>query len=41
MARLIRMETGYHVKRVVSRYDGEPFTGEDIYHRVKKELAYV
>ena len=41
MSRLIRMETGYHIKRSVSRYDGEPFTGEDIYHRVKKELTYV
>jgi len=41
MAKLIRMETGYHVKRLVSRIDGEPFTGEDIYKRVKKELSYV
>jgi 2-oxoglutarate/2-oxoacid ferredoxin oxidoreductase subunit alpha len=41
LAQLIRTETGYHVKRFVRRYDGEPFTGEDIYNRIKKELAYV
>ncbi len=41
MAKLIRMETGFHIKRSVNRFDGEPFTGEDIYNRVKKELAYV
>jgi len=41
MCRLIRAETGCHIKRSVNRYDGEPFTGEDICNRVKKELAYV
>lgn len=41
LCRLIRMETGYEVKRHVSRYDGEPFTGEDICKRVKKELGHV
>ncbi|MBI3306802.1 MAG: 2-oxoacid:acceptor oxidoreductase subunit alpha [Candidatus Omnitrophica bacterium] len=41
MCRLIRTETGYHVKKTVNRYDGEPFTGEDIYRRVKKEIMYV
>lgn len=41
MCRLLRAETGYHVKRTVNRYDGEPFTGEDIVNRVKKELAHV
>jgi 2-oxoglutarate/2-oxoacid ferredoxin oxidoreductase subunit alpha len=41
MTKLIRMETGFHVKKCVNRFDGEPFTGEDIYTRVKKELAYV
>jgi len=41
MARLIRAETGYFIKRSVNRYDGEPFTGEDICKRVKKELAHV
>ena len=38
MVRLIRAETGFDIKRTVNRYDGEPFTGEDIYRRVKKEL---
>lgn len=41
MCRLIRAETGYDIKRSVNRYDGEPFTGEDICNRVKKELAHV
>lgn len=41
MSRLLRAETGFTIERSVNRYDGEPFTGEDIYHRVKKELAYV
>jgi len=39
MVRLIRAETGFSVKRTVNRYDGEPFTGEDIAQRVKKELS--
>lgn len=39
--RLLRAETGFDIKRTVNRYDGEPFTGEDIFNRVKKELAYV
>lgn len=41
MTRLIRAETAFDIKRTVNRFDGEPFTGEDIYKRVKKELAYV
>jgi len=41
MTRLIRAETCFDIKRTVNRYDGEPFTGEDIYYRVKKEMAYV
>lgn len=44
MARLIRAETGYYIKKTVTRFDGEPFTGEDICSRViklKKELAHV
>jgi 2-oxoglutarate ferredoxin oxidoreductase subunit alpha len=40
LCRLIRAETGFTVERGVNRYDGEPFTGEDIYNRIKKELAY-
>ncbi len=36
MARLIRAETGFTIKRFVNRYDGEPFTGEDIVARIKK-----
>ena len=40
MCRLIRAETGFEIKRHVSRYDGEPFTGEDICQRVKKELGH-
>ena len=41
MGTLIRRETGFHIQRNVTRYDGEPFTGEDIFKRVKKELAHV
>jgi len=41
MCRLIRAETGFHIKRGVNRYDGEPFTGEDICNRIKKELTHV
>lgn len=41
MCRLIRAETGFHVAKTVNRYDGEPFTGEDICERVKKVLAHV
>ena len=42
MSRLILAETGYQIKRFVRRYDGEPFTGEDIVDRFKKtELSYV
>ncbi len=41
MTRLIRSETGFQIKRTVNRYDGEPFTGEDIYKRVKGVIAYV
>ena len=41
MTRLIRSETGYHIKRTVNRYDGEPFTGEDIFKRLKRGLSYV
>ncbi len=41
MTRLIRAETGFQIKRTVNRYDGEPFTGEDIYKRAKEVIAYV
>ena len=42
MSRLILAETGYQIKRFVRRYDGEPFTGEDIVDRFKKtELSHV
>ena len=42
MKRLILAETGYNIKRAVTRYDGEPFTGEDIVDRLKKnELIFV
>ena len=41
MSRLIRAETGYTIERSVNRYDGEPFTGEDVFNRIKKELAHV
>ncbi len=36
MSRLILAETGFQIKRQVTRYDGEPFTGEDIVERLKK-----
>ncbi len=42
MSRLILAETGFQIKRFIRRYDGEPFTGEDIVDRFKKsELTYV
>ena len=41
MCRLIRAETGFTIQRSVNRYDGEPFTGDDICNRIKKELAHV
>ncbi len=41
MCRLIRAETSYHVQRTINRYDGEPFTGEDIANRIKKEMTHV
>ena len=40
MVRLLRAETGYNgIKRTVNRYDGEPFTGEDIFKRLQEILA--
>jgi len=36
MSRLILAETGFQIKQQVTRYDGEPFTGEDIVERLKK-----
>ena len=41
MVRLIRAETGFSIKRTVNRYDGEPFTGEDIFKRLQGVLAHV
>ena len=41
MVRLIRAETGFSIKRTVNRYDGEPFTGEDIFNRLQEVLAHV
>ena len=42
MVRLLRAETGYNeIKRTVNRYDGEPFTGEDIFKRLEEVLAHV
>lgn len=41
MVRLIRAETGFAIKRTVNRYDGEPFTGEDIFKRLQEVLAHV
>ncbi len=42
MSRLILAETGFQIKHFITRYDGEPFTGEDIVDRLKKtELTYV
>ncbi|MBI4358155.1 MAG: 2-oxoacid:acceptor oxidoreductase subunit alpha [Candidatus Omnitrophica bacterium] len=42
MVRLLRAETGYNeIKRTVNRYDGEPFTGEDIFNRLQEVLAHV
>ena len=40
--RLLRAETGFNnVKRTINRYDGEPFTGEDIFNRLQEVLAHV
>jgi 2-oxoglutarate ferredoxin oxidoreductase subunit alpha len=39
--RLLRAETGFDVKKTVNRYDGEPFTGEDIVNRLEKVIAHV
>jgi len=39
LVRLIRSETGFDIKRTVNRYDGDPFSGEDIYERVKKVIT--
>lgn len=41
MVRLIRAETGFTIKRTVNRYDGEPFTGEDIFQRLQEVMAHV
>lgn len=42
MVRLLRAETGFNnVKRTVNRYDGEPFTGEDIFKRLQEVLSHV
>ncbi|MBI4372218.1 MAG: 2-oxoacid:acceptor oxidoreductase subunit alpha, partial [Candidatus Omnitrophica bacterium] len=41
MVRLIRAETGFSIKRTVNRYDGEPFTGEDIFNRMQEVLSHV
>lgn len=42
MVRLLRAETGFNnIKRTVNRYDGEPFTGEDIFKRLQEVLAHV
>jgi 2-oxoglutarate ferredoxin oxidoreductase subunit alpha len=40
-ARLLRAETGFDVKKTVNRYDGEPFTGEDIVNRLEKVIDHV
>jgi len=39
--RLLRAETGFDVKQTINRYDGEPFTGEDIVNRLEKVLGHV
>lgn len=51
LVRLIRAETGFDIKTTINRYDGDPFSGEDICNRVlgvidpdrvnQKELAHV
>ncbi len=37
-ARLIRQETGRKVEHRVLKYDGRPFSGLEIYQRIKKEV---
>lgn len=39
--RHLRAETGFDIKRSVNRYDGEPFTGEDIFKRLQEVLTHV
>jgi len=39
MSRLIRMETGYHIKERILKYDGEPFYVGETYIQLKKLLA--
>ena len=39
--RYLRAETGFTIKRTVNRYDGEPFTGEDIFKRLQEVLTHV
>jgi len=38
LVRLIRAETGFDIKTTINRYDGDPFSGEDICNRVTKTL---
>src|SRR4029077_2488867 len=39
MARLIRMETGIHIKDKILKYDGEPFPASQTYTELKRILA--
>ena len=40
--RHLRAETGFdQIKRTINRYDGEPFTGEDIFKRMQEVLSHV
>jgi len=39
MSRLIRMETGIHIKDQILKYDGEPFAAGETYTQLKKILS--
>ncbi|MDP2916643.1 MAG: 2-oxoacid:acceptor oxidoreductase subunit alpha, partial [Dehalococcoidia bacterium] len=39
LAHLIRAETGFKVDRVISRYDGRPFSPQSIVNELKSEVA--
>lgn len=38
-ARLVKTETGYSFHKTINKYDGRPFTVEELEERVKKEIA--
>lgn len=39
LARLLRSETGEHIERAINKYDGRPFSGEEIADAIAMEVG--